>query len=353
MSIGAFAHSCGLTVSAVRFYADAGLLPPVEVDPTSGYRYYCDDQVGQGVTIRRLREIDMPLAAISELLSRDPSQAATLIDAHIDAAIRSVDEARLTAAAVKESLTSSPRARIATVHGPSMAAAIEQVLTATASPGDPPILRGLRLEAEEETVTLTATDRYRLSTRTLVPVALYGQTWRGTLHSDDLRGVLQEARRSTAVHLETTTHDAWLTLPDHTSRHCRLLPGDYPDHRLLLSALDPVTTRATIRRDALLEVLEQQSNHTVVRLQVDHTGILVSSDDGSDITLTSAVDGPALTVVFALTTLYPAISSALGPDIMLDLRSAELPATIRSADAGDLTTLAMPVDPDHSSRGTP
>ncbi len=45
MPIGVFAQRSGLTSSALRFYADSGLLRPAEVDPVSGYRYYSADQL--------------------------------------------------------------------------------------------------------------------------------------------------------------------------------------------------------------------------------------------------------------------------------------------------------------------
>jgi hypothetical protein len=50
-------------------------------------------------------------------------------------------------------------------------------------------------------------------------------------------------------------------------------------------------------------------------------------------------------VWFEMTTLYPAISAAVGADVLIDLRGPAQPATIRSADGGDLTTLAMPTAP--------
>ncbi|MEV3971286.1 hypothetical protein AB0K68_24550 [Streptomyces sp. NPDC050698] len=50
-----------------------------------------------------------------------------------------------------------------------------------------------------------------------------------------------------------------------------------------------------------------------------------------------------------MSTLYPAVSTAIGPAVMLDLRGHDRPVTIRSADSGDLTTLAMPVKFDHST----
>ncbi|MGW5348979.1 MerR family transcriptional regulator [Streptomyces sp. NPDC004031] len=66
MPIGVFAQHTGLTASALRFYADSGLLPPAEVDPVSGYRYYGAEQGARATALRQLREIAMPLAAVEE-----------------------------------------------------------------------------------------------------------------------------------------------------------------------------------------------------------------------------------------------------------------------------------------------
>ncbi|MGH3741004.1 MAG: MerR family DNA-binding transcriptional regulator, partial [Micromonosporaceae bacterium] len=40
LTISAFARAVHLTPSALRYYHEAGLLPPAEVDARTGYRYY-------------------------------------------------------------------------------------------------------------------------------------------------------------------------------------------------------------------------------------------------------------------------------------------------------------------------
>lgn len=60
----------------------------------------------------------------------------------------------------------------------------------------------------------------------------------------------------------------------------------------------------------------------------------------------AAVAGPDMDLGFPMTTLYPAVGSAIGADLLIDLRGPENPATIRSADDGDLTALAMPASPE-------
>jgi DNA-binding transcriptional MerR regulator len=48
------------------------LLPPAWVDPDSGYRYYCDNQLQQATLIALLRRAGMPLVEIRSFL-RDPT----------------------------------------------------------------------------------------------------------------------------------------------------------------------------------------------------------------------------------------------------------------------------------------
>lgn len=64
------------------------------------------------------------------------------------------------------------------------------------------------------------------------------------------------------------------------------------------------------------------------------------------LSISATVSGPAMTIHFAVTTLYPAVACALGPDVMLDLIAPDMPVRVRSADEGDLSTLAMPSKPE-------
>ncbi|WP_418896277.1 hypothetical protein [Streptomyces cupreus] len=74
-----------------------------------------------------------------------------------------------------------------------------------------------------------------------------------------------------------------------------------------------------------------------------------ADDEHPDIPLPATATGQALQICFELTTLYPAVSTAISPDVMPDLRGNDQPVTIRSADRGDLTTLALPIKPRRSA----
>ncbi|MEV3933692.1 MerR family transcriptional regulator [Streptomyces sp. NPDC049944] len=350
MPIGVFARRSGLTPSALRFYADSGLLSPATVHPVTGYRSYGADQVAKATVLRQLRELDMPLPAVEAVLAAGPGEASRLVDEHVARVLREAETARRKAVVIKSSLTDVPSLPIAALKGPVFADAVEQVLTATVREPGMPVLAGLRIEVSEEAVTLTATDRYRLSTRTLVPAVPPLRTWAGTVDGEELRASAAVVRRCATVRMDSSPHGILLRVADREDQHCRLLgDGQFPDHRQMLAALREVTTRTTVSKALLLRALEDHPGERIGLHVTDGTVALLAAGDGHAANRIPATGtGPPLRIWFELTTLYPAVSTALGPDVMLDLRGDDQPVTIRSADCGDLTTLAMPVKPEHT-----
>jgi DNA-binding transcriptional MerR regulator/effector-binding domain-containing protein len=67
-TIGEFSKISGLTVKALRFYHEQGLLVPSAIDEDSGYRYYDASKVEAARLIRQLRELDFSLAEIREMV---------------------------------------------------------------------------------------------------------------------------------------------------------------------------------------------------------------------------------------------------------------------------------------------
>jgi DNA-binding transcriptional MerR regulator len=83
LSIGRLARLTGLSVKALRHYGEIGLLPPAEVDTSSGYRRYAPAQVERGRLIRRLRDLDVPLPAVRTILAAgDRAEVARLLAAY-------------------------------------------------------------------------------------------------------------------------------------------------------------------------------------------------------------------------------------------------------------------------------
>lgn len=79
MRIGQFANATFLSIKALRLYDQMGILQPVHLDDDSGYRYYSPAQLPTARLIRTLRQMDMPLALVRELLEADSDTAVSLL----------------------------------------------------------------------------------------------------------------------------------------------------------------------------------------------------------------------------------------------------------------------------------
>lgn len=345
MSIGEFARRTGLTASALRFYSDSELLPPAHVDPVSGYRRYAQMQVHRGVLVRRLREMGMSLAAVESVLAADRDEAARLVDTHVGDVVESAEIVRRRAAVVTASLRGESSSPSVVLHGPATAAAVEQVLISTVQQPEFAVLGGIHLEVTTESMTLTATDRFRLSTRTVSMVEPPTSAWSATVNAGDLRGCLSGMRRSAVVRLHMSTGGIRWTLAGDRQLHCRLVAEPFPDYRAMLDALSPTLTRVTVDKLQVTKALENHASDRIT-VRVGHDSCAVGAD-----VVRARVSGPPVERCFEMTTLYPAVSTAVGADLLLDVRSPHEPITVRSADDGELTTLVMPVAAEPTQTG--
>ena len=85
MTIGDFSRATGLSAKALRFYHGEGLLIPEEVDATNGYRFYSIDQLFEARVIRKLRELEVPVPDIREMLTTtDPASRALPLAQHAE-----------------------------------------------------------------------------------------------------------------------------------------------------------------------------------------------------------------------------------------------------------------------------
>ena len=83
LPIGRFARLAGLSVGALRHYDELDLLRPAETDEFTGYRRYRTSQLEDARTIARLRELEVPLEEIRDVLATDdPAERARRLDAH-------------------------------------------------------------------------------------------------------------------------------------------------------------------------------------------------------------------------------------------------------------------------------
>ncbi|MEV0847333.1 MerR family transcriptional regulator [Streptomyces sp. NPDC049954] len=83
LSIGELARRTGLSVSAVRFYSDEGIVAPAARSP-AGYRLYRADATARLNLVRTLRALGVPLPTVRALVE-GRSSLAEVATTHIDA----------------------------------------------------------------------------------------------------------------------------------------------------------------------------------------------------------------------------------------------------------------------------
>jgi DNA-binding transcriptional MerR regulator len=82
IGIGEFARRSRLSLRALRLYDERGVLVPSRVDQASGYRYYDAAQLDKARLVVMMRELQLPLATVKELLACDPADAAARVAAY-------------------------------------------------------------------------------------------------------------------------------------------------------------------------------------------------------------------------------------------------------------------------------
>jgi DNA-binding transcriptional MerR regulator len=97
LPIGMFANMTRLSIKALRLYDQLDILKPCHVDSQSGYRYYGVDQLSSARRIRNMRDMDMPLATIRQVLAAletSPAHAETLVREYVSMRERQVEQIR-------------------------------------------------------------------------------------------------------------------------------------------------------------------------------------------------------------------------------------------------------------------
>ncbi len=109
LTIGEFSRLTHLSVRTLRKYHEATLLEPAVVDETTGYRYYAVDQIPTAQVIHRLRELDVPLGDVQQILrSPEPGVRAALVADHLQRLEADLDRTRAAVASLRRLLRPDP-----------------------------------------------------------------------------------------------------------------------------------------------------------------------------------------------------------------------------------------------------
>ncbi|GAA3362115.1 MerR family transcriptional regulator [Saccharopolyspora gregorii] len=324
--------------SGCRFYGAAGSTgSPV----LRGCRFDEQGQVERAVLLRRLREIGMPLATVGDVLDTDAEHAVHLVAEHVRKALGDAAASQRQAAITTASLAEEPSSEPITLRSPVFAAAVEQGLSATTRESEVPVLNGVLFECGPGSVPVPATDRYR---------------WRLERCCPGSRRWAAGRRRCTRTTCGPRCRARTGAIGSRSLWRARVFQWCWTGRWSSAVGCSPIPSRTTGRcstrcppsppawrwRRCSPPCVGGEHLRTTVTGGSQWQGTL-TTESGKDFPVPARVMGPELDVRFQPTTLYPAVSTAIGADLLLDLRGAEQPATVRSADHADLTTLAMPI----------
>lgn len=247
-----------------------------------------------------------------------------------------------------------------TVDGELFADAVGQVAVAAGRDDMLPTLTGIRIEIEGETVTLAATDRYRLAVREL--------TWRPS--RPDTSAVALVPARTLVDAAKTLAPSGEITLalggPDQDSliglaaggrrTTSRLIDGEWvPNYQRLFPT--EASTVARVEMSALIESVKRVAlvaeRNTPVQLSFDDGQVVLEAGSGEDAQasegLPAAVEGPAITTGFNPGYLLDGLQAVQAPFAYLSFTDPRKAAVLQGAESLESDPLpgyrylAMPV----------
>jgi DNA polymerase-3 subunit beta len=333
LTISEFSRLVGLAPSALRFYDDCGVLPPAEVDEGNGYRYYAPSQAPRARLLRDLRELGLPLPEVRTALDATPAELAAQIQTHL----RTVEAKTTATRTAADQLLSALLAdrTVAVLGAPELASAIRQVTPAAAAPGaELVVLECVRLELTADEVRLVATDRYRLSVRTVQPVDFSGVPASVLVPSSELTALIRWLTAGEQVRVELAG-DELVLVRDGEARGLTVVSGEYPAYQGILDGLTPPTCRVVVDRAELRAALEGRD---VVAFDIDQAELRI---DGA--VKLGVIGSGSARIGFTAGLLAAALEASVGPDVLLEIGASDRPGVVRSADQGTFTTLVMPV----------
>ncbi len=354
--IGEMSRETGLTISALRFYDRAGLLVPAEVDAATGYRRYAERQVVSARLVAGLRRVGMPLVEIERVLTAlpDTGTARRLINAHLRRLEDGLADARRELSRVhqlidsREGTMTDPITQV-TVAAAELAAALDAVRFAVSTDPVLPMLGGVLIVADSGVLEVVATDRFRLAVAQTA-ATVDGPPVRIVLPSlfiDEVRGLLD----SDVAPVTLTVTGSSLHFEIAGRRLTSVAaPGEFPDHRRLLTGSPDETARRRIAVDvpALRASFAPGATPSVTREDADDASpvavLALHPDDELRVLDPSRWDGDdPYQIGVNPEFLLQALEAAGDGQLVLDFDGPIRPLAIRTSGNAGRFSLLMPV----------
>lgn len=342
LTISAFARAVDLAPSTLRYYDEAGLLPPAEVDPRTGYRYYTPALEQRASLLRRLREIGLPVEAMRAVLAGTPANAEKVLAAHVEGARDSAREAARVAREVLAALgeEAASRRAVVVVDGPEVAMALHRVATAAADDLGP--LDGVLLDVAADGLAVVATDRYWMAAHRLAVARPAPEEARLVLPGTAVEAVVDRLLASTTATL--TLDRASLRVDDGATVSEHAADDDhFPAWRLVVPG--PGTGRATVEVAALRETLAGVEDGPA-RIAVGDGALEVRGyADAPRHRLDASTDGDRATIWLSPELALKALAVVVGDLVTLEWSDPARAIRLSPVEQRRLELVVMPVRP--------
>jgi DNA-binding transcriptional MerR regulator len=117
MTIGDFSRITHLSSKTLRYYHREGLVVPMAVNPVNGYPEYHVDQVPVANLVRRLRDLDVPVATVRELLSvAEPGERRRMLAEHLAAMEAALAETQRAVDSLRDLVTDEVAPEVEIAH---------------------------------------------------------------------------------------------------------------------------------------------------------------------------------------------------------------------------------------------
>lgn len=336
LTIGEFARRSGLTISALRFYDECGLLLPHRVDDVTGYRSYLAEQLPMAQLVRGLRALGMPIAEVRRALGSSPEEQRAAVASRLKAETSRLEELRSTAEEVNRQITERENQMKMVVRSDVLKRAIKAAAPMVSSDPERALLGGILVEARNGSLRAVATDGYRLSVREVPAMSGHAAAFRGAVSTPELLDWAATLEEGCEVGLEIVGDQ--LVADGQSARTFSLIDGTYPDYEVILSVREewfPAIMRADEFQDAV-----EESPEDPVHLLFSSSGVTV---EGRNAAVDARYEGPDLEIAFDRGFLRDVLSVTMGPDIAIEVTDSASAAYFRSAEDATSVALLMPV----------
>lgn len=230
-----------------------------------------------------------------------------------------------------------------TVAGDSFAKAVAQVTVAASKDDTLPILAGVKVEIEDDLITLLATDRYRLAMRELNwKPAVPGISTSALVKAKTLSEVAKTLGGAGEINIALSEDSELIGFESGGRRTTSLLvDGDYPKIRSLFPENTPI--HATVETSALVEAVRRVAlvaeRNTPVRLAFTDGQVGLDAGTGEDAqaseALEAALTGEEITVAFNPHYLSEGLNAFESKYVRFSFTSAPKPAMMTAQDSID------------------